>query len=181
MTTTNQLINNTTIAPYLKYYTIEILKAYAIVGDVDAQFKLGQYYEDIYINSRYVQYKYDKSTYETYNEAYRWYKLAAEHEHSEAQNAIGHYYFNWKNVEDNFEKAVKWWKLSAKNGCIEAQINLANCYEYGIGTSTNIIEAYKLYKFAAANNNSYAINKLLYFYIEHQDIINKCVNIQVYC
>ena len=56
-----------------------------------------------------------------YDEALRWYRLAAEQRHAEAQLNLGVMYANGSGVEQDYDEAARWWRLAAEQGHADAQ------------------------------------------------------------
>ena len=61
-----------------------------------------------------------------YKEAFKWYRLAAEQGHAQAQCDLGEMYYEGEGVPHDYAEAIKWWKLAAEQGHEEAQYNLDN-------------------------------------------------------
>ena len=55
-----------------------------------------------------------------YDEAARWWKLAAEQGNMSAQYDLGICYYNGHGVERDFEKAMELWRKSAAQGNADA-------------------------------------------------------------
>jgi TPR repeat protein len=55
-------------------------------------------------------------------EALKWYRLAAEQGHANAQYNLGFMYANGKGVLEDFAEALKWYRLSA-----ELLVNYCGC------------------------------------------------------
>ncbi len=71
---------------------------------------------------------------EDYEEACKWFQLAAEQGHAEAQNSLGECYYNGEGVEKNRETALKWCQLAAEQGNASAEDNLRTCFpDDGVG------------------------------------------------
>ena len=96
--------------------TQELLAA-AEAGDADAQFQLGQAYA--------------KTVKATHAERLRWYRLAAEQGHVEAQIALGISYNSGKGVVQDYDEAVRWYRKAAEQGDAAAQFLLALMYQQG--------------------------------------------------
>jgi len=80
---------------------IEKLEQAAAQGNVNAQFALGQMYE----NGKRVQ--------QNYKEALHWYKLAAAQGDTRARYRIGVMYENGNGVTRDLKEATKWFKLAS--------------------------------------------------------------------
>jgi TPR repeat protein len=65
-----------------------------------------------------------------YNEASRWYHLAAEQKNPLAQLHLGEMYELGQGVPQNYIKATEWYTRSADQGQAEAQFKLGNLYAF---------------------------------------------------
>ena len=61
-----------------------------------------------------------------YEEAVKWYRLAAEQGDAEAQCGLGEMYYGGEGVPQDYAEAIRLWKLAAEQGDEEAQYNLDN-------------------------------------------------------
>ncbi|MCD8303834.1 MAG: sel1 repeat family protein [Prevotellaceae bacterium] len=125
----------------------------AMFGDAYSQYKLGQ----CYYNGTGVT--------QDYEEATRWYSMAAEQgfsspQFAEALNNLGVCYDNGEGVPQNLEEAVKWYRKAAEQGNAVAQYNLGYSYDNGEGVEQNLEEAVKWYRKAAEQGNKWAQNNL---------------------
>lgn len=113
-------------------------------GDVEAQVELGQHYLhgdwSILVLS---------SLFTNRDAAIKWYKLAADQGHVEAQKAL-------------HECALfdQWYDRAVKQGDVEAQTELAECYKYGRGTTESMENAITWYKKAAKQGYARAQTEL---------------------
>lgn len=96
-----------------------------------------------------------------YQNAFNYYKSAAEKGHVPAQNTVGYMYQMGQGIEKNNEQALKWYKLAATQGNMEAQDNLGNMYLYGIEVKKDRKEALQWYRLAALQGNNYAQEMLI--------------------
>jgi hypothetical protein len=62
--------------------------------------------------------------------AFDYYKIAAENEHSSAQNNLGVMFRNGSGVVTDFDQAIYWYKKGAENGSDSAKTNLARLQKY---------------------------------------------------
>lgn len=76
-----------------------------------------------------------------------------------AQNTLGTWYYQGKNVDKNYETAFAWWKKSADQGNAYAIGNLAMCYQLGNGTKKDSVMAVGLYKSAIKKGNTELIKQ----------------------
>ena len=95
-----------------------------------------------------------------YNEAFKYYKLATELGHAEAQYKLGRCFYNGDGVEQSYAEAVKWYRLAAEQGFAAAQCDLGVCFDYGKGVDKNEYEAVKWYRLAAEQGYAKAQYKL---------------------
>lgn len=126
----------------------------AINGDVKSQFALG--------------WAYDTGTGEfgqNNSEAVKWYSLAAEQNHMEAQFLLGKIYYQGRGVEQSYSEAIKWQKLAAEQGHGNAQFNIGLMYNRGTGVTRDDNEAEKWYRQAAEHkiSDAYLMLGNLYF------------------
>lgn len=84
-----------------------------------------------------------------YDEAKKYWLMAAEQGDIEAQNNLGFMFYNGNGVQKDYTEAARYWRLSAEQGNAEAQYNLASSYENGEGVPTDFAEALKWYKKSA--------------------------------
>ena len=66
-----------------------------------------------------------------YEEAVKWYRLAAEQGYANAQYNLGLMYDNGEGVPQDYAEAVKWYRLAAEQGMLHAQYNLGVMYDNG--------------------------------------------------
>lgn len=105
-------------------------------GPPAAQFEIGSAY-DLYFKN--------------YTEAERWYRKAAENDHTAAQNNLGNIYLK----EDNYQEALKWYrKAASKDG--KLNYNLGLMYIYGKGVETNIKKGLRLVILSAQEDDAMA-------------------------
>ena len=83
---------------------VEHIRRAAYLGNVNAQFELGQKYEDTGFFG------------ENPKRALYWYLKAAEKGHAEACNCIGFYHDHGIGVKKNPQKAITWYKKGANRG-----------------------------------------------------------------
>jgi TPR repeat protein len=112
---------------------IERLKPTAETGDVAAQYRIAILLADG----------------KDLTEAARYYKLAADQGHHEAQARLAMLVCNGLGVPKNADDCIRLYKLAADGGVTQAQVNLAARYLSGDGTPTNHAEAVRLARLAA--------------------------------
>ncbi|OCA03420.1 tetratricopeptide repeat protein [Akkermansia glycaniphila] len=100
-------------------------------GQADAQYRLGQHYQNGTILNNY----YGQS-------AHYWYQKAAEQGHPQAQLALAQLYafgidpLN-SQKQQHEKQAAYWYRRAAEQGVMQAQIELAHCYAFGWGIEEN--------------------------------------------
>jgi TPR repeat protein len=110
----------------------DVLKR-ALAGDAKAMVKLGSIY------------KKEKD----YEEAVKWYTLAAEKGDAHGQAYLGVLYLKGNGVSQNYKKAVYWFRKAADQDNVVGQNELGLCYEGGIGVPVNKEKAFQLYRLSA--------------------------------
>jgi uncharacterized protein len=113
------------------------LQSRAESGDVEAQCRLGEAYD------------FGHGAQQNYDEAAKWYRMAAERGNAKAQNNLGGFYQYGLGVATNYSQAVAFYKLSAAQGDLMAQSNLGYMYDYGLGIPKDKSEAVSWYRRAA--------------------------------
>jgi TPR repeat protein len=88
-----------------------------------------------------------------FEQAARWYLLAAEAGHPGAQFNLGHLYRLGTGVEPDMIQAVRWWRAAAEQGLSQAQLALGVAYQRGEGTEADPEEAVFWFRRAAENGN----------------------------
>jgi TPR repeat protein len=83
---------------------LELLHPLAAQGSADAQYQLGFIYHM------------GKGVDQDYQEAAKWYRLAAEQGHAVAQNNLGVLYVNGKGVTQDYVRARMWFDFAARLG-----------------------------------------------------------------
>jgi len=97
---------------------------------------------------------------QSYIEAVKWFRKAAEQGYAEAQNNLGYCYEYGQGVEKNLAEAVSWYRKAAEQGHAAAQTNLGGCYKQGYGVEQNFTEAVSWYRKAAEQGNAVAQGNL---------------------
>ena len=70
-----------------------------------------------------------------------------------AQNTLGTWYYNGKNVKQDYAEALKWWLKAAKQDHAEAIGNVGLCYQLGKGAEPDSTLAVNLYKKSITKGN----------------------------
>ena len=116
------------------------LLAQAEQGDAEAQMKVGLAFDGM----------------EDFEEAARWYALAAEQGVSEAQNNLGVLYKDGQGVGQDFEEAARWFRMAAVQGNTLSQLNLGWLYHAGKGVRQDADSARYWYTLAADKGHATA-------------------------
>ena len=83
-------------------------------------------------------------------EAAKWYRLAADQGHAEAQLNLGSMYNMGEGVPQEYAEAAKWYLLAANQGNALAQGNLGLMYANGDGVPQDFVLAHKWINLAAS-------------------------------
>ena len=113
------------------------LRTKAEADDPVAQFELAWAYEQ------------GEGVEQSYEEAEKWYRKAADQGHANAQYNLGVFYERGRGVVQSYEEAVKWYRKAADQGYADAQYNLGRCYCRGEGVEQSYEEAVKWFRRAA--------------------------------
>jgi TPR repeat protein len=128
-----------------------------------------------------VIYKYGKGVTQDEREALKWFRLAAEQGHAEAQNFLGEIdykeelkwnhkaaeqgdakaqtklggiYIHGEGVTQDYKEAVKWWRLAAEQGYSPAQFYLGMIYKDGkVGVIKDMVIAHMWFDIAASSGH----------------------------
>ena len=134
----------------------------AEAGDTESQFKLGGLYD------------FGHGVPRSGKDTEKWYRLAAEAGHSEAQNSMGSIY----QAEERYGEALVWYEKSAAQNNELATNNLAYLYDLGLGVSQDRQKAHELYLKSANLGEPQAMHNLGQMYgsgqLGEEDLINGC-------
>ncbi|RIY41050.1 hypothetical protein CJP73_07840 [Neopusillimonas maritima] len=103
-------------------------------GDVEAELKLGRQYEITYMDAE---------------NALKWYTIAANKGHSDAQWYLGNLYESGKLGREMPVEAFKWYLKSAQAGNPKGISSVADHYFIGAGIPRNYLESYAWYSVEA--------------------------------
>ena len=117
--------------------SVQELLPLAEKGDAKAQYRLGLTYSN------------DIDVPQDFQEAAKWYRLAAEQGEEDAQSWLGYIYKDGLGVPKDFQEAAKWYRLAAEQGHAYAQYNLGVMYKDGEGVSQDYVLAHKWFNLAA--------------------------------
>ncbi|MGH7875618.1 MAG: tetratricopeptide repeat protein, partial [Candidatus Binatia bacterium] len=85
-----------------------------------------------------------------YQEAVKWYRLAAAQGYAPAQSSLGLAYEKGQGVPQDYQEAVKWYRLAAAQGNESAQVNLGVMYTDGRGVRQDFVRVHMWFNLAAA-------------------------------
>lgn len=94
---------------------------------------------------------------ESFEEAVKWYRKAAELGHPEAMRRLGVCYALGQGVSQQHEEAVTWYRRAVDLGDAKAMYNLGLCYANGMGVALSHEEAVIWYRRAADKGNAIAM------------------------
>lgn len=162
-------------------------------GDIEAQYKLGNFYSKFSDSDENF---FNNDSTANYEESIKWYRLAANHGHADAQYRLGYLYEHALGVDYDYAEACKWYQKSADQGnpqaeCriammyaseknykaafpwlhksakqnnAKAQFSIGLMYKNGLGVEKNSAEALKWIRKAAENNSADACFELAWIY-----------------
>ena len=84
-------------------------------------------------------------------EAVKWYRLAAEQGHVDAQYNLGWMYDKGRGVTQDYKEAMKWFRLAAEQGDEVAQYNLGFMYANERGVIQDLVVAHMWLNIAISN------------------------------
>ncbi len=105
-----------------------------------------------------------------YNEAKRYYELAAKQNNTDALMKLGILYRDGLGVKKDPNKTFKYFELAAKLGNDNALFYLSIFYQNGFGTKKNINRARRYYKLAVRYGVSEAMTNLGLYYANENNI-----------
>jgi len=157
---TNESLAQTSTDDILRFnIPIKCLKKIEISqDDLDFVFRTG------------IQYKNGLDVLKDEKEAARYYKLAADQGHVNAQYNLGISYENGQGVPKDEKEAAHYYKLAADQGHVHAQYYLGVLYKNGQGVPKDEKEAARYYKLAADQGSSYAQYNLGILYKNGEDV-----------
>jgi len=91
-----------------------------------------------------------------YQEAVKWYRMAAEQGNALAQYNLGLLTFNGKGATQDYEEAARLYRLAAEQGLASAQYALGWMYANGQGVEQDHVRAHMRFNLAENKGNSNA-------------------------
>jgi anti-anti-sigma factor len=118
---------------------IDALAKLAESGDADAMVELGKCHEE------------GSSVQQDMDEAFRWYRQAADLGHAEGQHKTGLDYAYGIGVDPDWSKAMAWYRKAAEQGHAEAEYAVGMIYCYGLAGESDKAQAIYWYQRALSN------------------------------
>lgn len=113
-----------------------------------------------------------------FNEAQRYYRLAAELGHPKAQFFLGNMFEFGEGVPQDWEIARGWYERAAKSGELNAQMNLARILETGRGGVKDVEQAATWYLEAAKRGDAQAATNLAFMHLRN-DLCSSDLNLAI--
>lgn len=146
-------------APVYKNLTLANLKTLGEAGDLAAQNEVGLVYALA-----------QKGQKQDYEEAFKWFRMAAEKGLASAQYNLGSLYFYGTGVPKDYEEARRWYRNAADQGYIPAQYFLGWMYGNGKGVAESYKESTQWFRKAAEQGDSEAQYSLGLMYLRGEDL-----------
>lgn len=107
---------------------------------------------------------------ESFKEAAKWYRQAAEKGYSGAMVGLGILYADGAGVDEDTQEALRWYRKAVEMGNADAMVQLGKMYDEGQGVGENRKEAVGWYRKAAEKGHSGAMYDLGYKYAEGEGV-----------
>ena len=117
-----------------------------------------------------VMYSKGQGVGQSYSEAMKWYRKAADQGFTIAQFNLGTMYMKGQGGAQSHSEAIKWYRKAADKEHAEAQFNLGNLYARGQGVGQSYSEAIKRYRKAADQGHAEAQFNLGNLYLRGQGV-----------
>ncbi|MBD0315797.1 MAG: sel1 repeat family protein [Nitrospiraceae bacterium] len=117
---------------------VEHIRTRAEDGSVEDQYSLG------------LRYERGQGVPQDYQQAARWYRLAAMQRSSAAQYKLCTLSDIGRGLPQNYQEALRWCRLAADHGEAQAMFTLGVHYHTGLGVHPDLLQAHKWYNLAAA-------------------------------
>jgi hypothetical protein len=101
---------------------------------------------------------------EDFDEALRWYRMAADRGNPDAQYKIGGLYSMGRGVTRDDGEAVRWFRKAADQGNTAASFSIGQNYEIGIGVTRDYAEAMRWYRKAAEQGDVMAQTQIAFMF-----------------
>jgi len=106
----------------------------------------------------------------SYDDAFKYYTLAAERGNTEAMCNLGYYYSEGQGVEKDLKGSFEWYRKSAVAGYLHSIRDVGVCYYYGLGVTTDYKEAVMWLKKASEENYAHATCDLALCYLKGKGV-----------
>lgn len=133
-------------------------------GDAEAMYQVGFYFETAMSGSR------------DYNQAFIWYKRAAEAGNGKAMYRIGRFYANGTAVKKDTETAFSWYEKAAQANNVDGLYTVGSYYDRGKVVDENKVTAVDYYQRAVDLGSAPAMNALGTLYLKGKGGVEKDVN-----
>jgi len=130
---------------YLGGWRVDEVTKFAEAGDTCMQGILGQLYQG-FAPANFVG---QPPT--SYTQAAKWYRMAAEQGHGDAQESIAGAYLSGVGVRQDYVEAAKWYGKAADQGIPCAQLQLGEMYRDGQGVNEDKVLAHAWMNIASAD------------------------------
>ena len=131
------------------YIDIEPVKVLAEEGDIRAQDELG------------FRFYAGRGVGKDLEEAFKWFRMAAEQDYPPAQNYLGIMYAKGQGVEMDEQEAVRWFLKAAEQNLNIAQYQLGKMYASGRGVERDVVIAYAWFNVAREEANKGSLEKIM--------------------
>ncbi len=101
-----------------------------------------------------------------YQEAHKWYRLAAENGVAQSQIALGRMYWEGRDIPQDYRAAMRMFELAAAQGASGGQTGLGTMYLNGYGVEKDYHAAMKWFQLAADQGDGFAQLQLGHMYYE---------------
>ncbi len=161
---------NRTLERLIEHLELKELKDKALLGDIDAQLKLGshfyerarysdaKYWFEISANSGNIDAQHNLGVYYhtirvDKDKAFYWHKKAADQGDPESQTIVAEYYYYGEGTKVDYKMAFHWYQKGALSGNSLSQFRLGSCYLHGEGVEQDYVSAIFWFKRAAAQGD----------------------------
>ena len=132
-------------------------------GNALAQYNLG------------VMYYYGHNVEQDYDEAVKWWRLAADQGHAYAQHYLANMYFCGYGVTRSYEEAASLYRLAAEQGMAVSQHNLGSMYANGQGITQDYVQAHKWFSLASVSRTDDTSADIRRQARVKRDIVQRCI------
>ncbi len=131
---------DSTKSPYVDVHDLVVhindARSLSEAGSADDQYRLGVRYERFALD---------------YQEAVRWYRMAAQGDHPDAMYRLCILSDRGLGLPQDHQEAVRWCRLAADSGQASAMLIIGGFFERGRGVPKDLMQAYHWYNLAAAH------------------------------